>query len=211
VADVPLNFTVLFEGVGSKLVPLIVTDVPTAPIVGEKLLTDSTLKLETLVTVCPPTVTLTGPVVAPTGTVTIRVDELALVTVADVPLNFTVLLDGVGSKLVPLTITDVPAAPKVGEKLLTDSTLKLEKLVAVWPLTVTLTGPVVAPAGTVTTKLVAVALVTVADVPLNFTVLFEGVVLKLVPLIVTDVPTAPIVGVNPDTESTLKLDALVAV
>jgi hypothetical protein len=70
---------------------------------------------------------------------------------------------------------------------------------------------VVAPTGTVTTKLVAVALVTVADVPLNFTVLFEGVGSKLVPVIVTDVPTTPIVGVKPDTESTLKLDALVAV
>jgi hypothetical protein len=51
----------------------------------------------------------------------------------------------------------------------------------------------------------------VADVPLNFTVLFEGVGSKLVPVIVTDVPTTPIVGVKPDTESKLKLDALVAV
>jgi hypothetical protein len=55
---------------------------------------------------------------------------------------------------------------------------------------------VVAPTGTVTTKLVAVALVTVADVPLNFTVLLDGVESNPVPLIVTEAPIGPIDGVN---------------
>jgi hypothetical protein len=40
VAAVPLNFTVLFIGVVSKFVPLIVTVAPTAALVGEKLVID---------------------------------------------------------------------------------------------------------------------------------------------------------------------------
>ena len=47
--------------------------------------------------------------------------------------------------------------------------------------TVTLIGPVVAPAGTVVVRLLAVAAVTVAVVPLNFTVLAVGVALKFCP------------------------------
>ena len=46
---------------------------------------------------------------------------------------------------------------------------------------VTLIGPVVAPAGTVVVRLFAVAAVTAAVVPLNFTVLALGVALKFCP------------------------------
>src|SRR5664279_2101928 len=54
--------------------------------------------------------------------------------------------------------------------------------------------PVVPAAGAVTVSEVAVALLTVAATPLNFTVLSVGVVLKLVPVIVTTVFTGPIAG-----------------
>ena len=55
--------------------------------------------------------------------------------------------------------------------------------------------PVVAPVGTVATIEVALQLViVVAVVPLNFTVLVPCVEPKLVPVIVTDAPTAPEVG-----------------
>src|SRR5438093_12364822 len=64
------------------------------------------------------------------------------------------------------------------------------------PLTVTTTLPVVAPAGTGTTRLVADQLVGVAVVPLNFTVLVPCVAPKLVPVIVMDTPTAPLVGAS---------------
>src|SRR5437870_6416354 len=64
------------------------------------------------------------------------------------------------------------------------------------PLTVTTTLPVVAPAGTGTTRLVADQLVGVAVVPLNFTVLVPWVAPKLVPAIVIDAPTAPLVGAS---------------
>ena len=59
--------------------------------------------------------------------------------------------------------------------------MKLVAEVAVFPLTVTEIGPVVAPDGTVTTRLDVVAEVTVAAVPLNDTVLDEGVALKFCP------------------------------
>jgi len=55
-------------------------------------------------------------------------------------------------KFVPLMVTLVPSGPAVGEKLVIVgalTTVKLFALVAVPPGVVTLTGPVVAPAGTV--------------------------------------------------------------
>lgn len=74
--------------------------------------------MDELVTLPATVVTEIGPVVAPLGTVVvIDVDE-AVVTVAVVPLNFTVFFAGVGSKLVPVIVTDVPACALVGAKLL---------------------------------------------------------------------------------------------
>ncbi len=49
---------------------------------------------------------------------------------------------------------------------------------------------------TVTTKLVVEPDVTTAGAPLNATILLAGVALKFVPVIVTKVPAAPVVGVN---------------
>src|SRR5471032_380786 len=57
-------------------------------------------------------------------------------------------------------------------------------------------GWYVAPAGTVTVKLVVLAAVTVAMVAPKNTMLLAVVVLKLVPVMVTDVPTGPLAGVN---------------
>ena len=72
-------------------------------------------------------------------------------------------------------------------------TVKLTPLLAT-PPTVTITFPVVAPAGTGTTTLVALHVVGVPAVPLNFTALAPCVVPKFAPLIVTAVPAAPDVG-----------------
>src|SRR5437763_1882043 len=55
---------------------------------------------------------------------------------------------------------------------------------------------VVDPAGALVTSSVAVAEFTVATVPLNLTVFWLGVALKLVPAIVTVAPTGPLLGVN---------------
>src|SRR5437667_453379 len=72
-------------------------------------------------------------------------------------------------------------------------TVKVTPLLAS-PPTVTTTFPVVAPAGTGTTMLVADQVVGVAAMPLNVTVLVPLVAPKPVPAIVTAVATGPVVG-----------------
>jgi hypothetical protein len=119
------------------------------------------------------TVTTTLPVDAPDGTGTTILVADQVVGVAVVPLNFTVLEPCVAPKFVPVTVTGVPTAPLVGDRLVMlggGVTVNVRPLLARL-LTVTTTLPVVAAAGTATTILVADQLVGVAVVPLNFTVL----------------------------------------
>src|SRR5208282_831369 len=102
----------------------------------------------------------------------------------------------VAPKLVPVMVTAVPTAAEAGFKLEicgVESTMKATPLLAP-PPTVTATLPLVAPAGTGTTMLVALQLVGVAVVPLKVTV--PWVAPKLVPAMVTEVPTAPEVGLR---------------
>src|SRR5437773_604107 len=119
-AEVPLNFTAVAP---VKPEPLIVTLVPTAPLVGEKELMlggTVTVKLVALVAVPPGVVTLIVTVVAP-----VKPD--------------------------PEIVTPVPTAPLVGVKeLITGGavTVKLLALVPVPAGVVTLIGPVVALEGT---------------------------------------------------------------
>ena len=118
-AAVPLNLTALFAAVVLKLVPAIVTVVPTGPLVGEKLDTVGgtvTVNVPLLVAVEPLTVTAILPVVAPLGTATTSVVVVADETVALVPLNLTVLLVFVALKFVPEIVTDVPTGPELGVK-----------------------------------------------------------------------------------------------
>jgi hypothetical protein len=120
VADVPLNFTVLVPCVAPKFAPAIVTDAPTTPDVGFRLVMlgpgTVTVKVTPLLAT-PPTVTTTLPVVAPAGTATTMLDALQLVGVADVPLNFTVLVPCVAPKFVPAIVTGVPTSPDTGFRL----------------------------------------------------------------------------------------------
>src|SRR5260370_39390457 len=76
-----------------------------------------------------------------------------------------------------------------------DCTVK-RTLLLVTPVTVTTTLPVDAPAGTDATMLVALQLVGVAVVPLKVTVLFACDTPKFVPVIVTEEPTGPEVGLR---------------
>jgi len=129
---------------------------------------------ETPLLACPPTVTTTLPVVAVLGTGTTMDVALQLVGVAAVPLNVTVLVPCVDPKFVPVPVTDVPTGPDVGDKLVMLGPLVVtvnETPLLARLLTVTITLPVVAPLGTGTTIEVALQLVGVAVVPLNFTVL----------------------------------------
>ena len=75
--------------------------------------------------------------------------------------------------------------------------MKLVLEFAVDAPTVTEISPVVAPAGTVVVRKFVVAAVTVAMVPLNFTVLALGVALKFCPWIATVCPMPPCAGVKP--------------
>ena len=74
--------------------------------------------------------------------------------------------------------------------------VKFVELVMVLQPTVTSIVPVVAPTGTVVVMLMTVLALTTAAVPLKLTVLAAGVVSKLVPVIVTEAPIDPEVGVN---------------
>src|SRR5439155_364172 len=108
-ALVPLNVTAV---VPVKAVPLIVTVLPTAPLVGVKLVSVGagiTVKAVALVAVPPGVVTLIWPLVAPLGTVAaIEVEEVTVKLTALVPLNVTAV---VPVKAVPLIVTVVPTAP----------------------------------------------------------------------------------------------------
>jgi len=196
VARLPLKVTVLVPCVAPKLAPVIVTDVPTAPEVGDRLAmlgVGNTVKLTPLLAT-PETVTTTFPVAAPAGTGTVIELAPQLVGIAASPLNVTVLAPSVAPKLVPAIVTGVPTAPEVGERLvMLGATVKLSPLLAV-PLTVTTTLPLVTPAGTVATIDVGLQLVAVAAMPLNVTVLAPCIASKFVPAIVTDVPTGPELG-----------------
>src|SRR6185503_16026541 len=99
-------------------VPVIVTLVPTGPLVGVKFVivgAGITVKLAALVAVPPGVVTLTGPVVAPAGTVAwIAEAEVTVKLAALTPLNRTAVAP---VKFVPVIVTLVPTGPLVGVKL----------------------------------------------------------------------------------------------
>jgi hypothetical protein len=202
VAAVPLNVTVLVPCEAPKFVPVIVTEVPTGPAVGFNPVIESpaavTVKLTALLAL-PPTVTTTLPVLAPAGTGAVMLVALQLVGLLAIPLNVIVLVLCVAPKLLPEIVTGIPPGPELGVRLdmvgAGKFTVNATPLLA-WPSTVTTTLPVVAPTGTVVAMLVALQLVTVAAVPLNVTVLVPCVAPRFVPVMVTEVPAGPEVGVT---------------
>src|SRR5215472_4589427 len=150
----------------------------------------------------PETVTTMLPVSAPFGTGTLMVVALQPVGVAVIPLNVTVLLPWLAPKFAPVMVTGAPIVPLVGltEVMLgVGTTVKVNPLLVI-PFTVTTTLPVVAPAGTMTTMLVALQLLAVpADVPLKVTALVPCVFPKFVPVIVTEAPIGADVGLKLET------------
>ncbi len=195
VAAVPLNVTAPLPWVAPKLVPVIVTDVPTGPEVGERLVmfgVGSTVKFTPFV-FTPLAFTTTFPVVAPVGTVTAMLVALHVPTVAVVPLKLTVPVPWVEPKFDPVIVTGAPTAPDVTDRLAmlgVGRTVKFTPFVFT-PLAFTTTFPVVAPVGTVTAMLAALHVPTVAVVPLKLTVPVPWVEPKFDPVIVTAAPTAP--------------------
>ena len=198
VAAVPPKLTAVAP---VKLVPVKVTVVPLPALVGFiKVMVGAGINVNPARVAVPPgVVTLTLPEVPEPTTAVMLVAETTLNEVAAVPPKLTAVAF---VKLVPVMVTDVPTAPLVGLKLVMVGagaavTVKLVALVPVSPPTVTVMAPVVAPVGTDVVMPVLVLAVTVAVVPLNFTVLLAGVVEKFVPEIVTVAPTVPLVGAKP--------------
>jgi hypothetical protein len=193
VAAVPLNFTLVAP---ERFVPVMVTGVPTPPLVGVKLVivgAATTVKLDELVTVPPGVVTLIFPVEAPVGTVVAIEVAVTVPRVAAVPLNFTLVAP---VRFVPVMVTGVPTPPLVGLELVivgAATNVKLDELVTVPPGVVTLIFPVVVPVGTVVAIDVAVTVPKVAAVPLNFTLVAPE---RFVPVMVTGVPTPPLEGLK---------------
>ncbi|GAC1639289.1 MAG: hypothetical protein NVS9B14_20370 [Candidatus Acidiferrum sp.] len=146
-----------------------------------------------LVAVPPGVVTEIGPVVAPLGTdVEIWLASVT-VNVAAVPLNFTLVAP---VKFVPVRVTLVPTGPLVGETAVIVGTAAVTvklPIEVVEPCGVTIViFPVTALAGTVTVTLVTLTTENVvAGTPPTET---EVAPFKLVPVIVTEVPTVPLVG-----------------
>ena len=201
VAALPLKVTVLVPCVAPKLAPVIVTEVPTNPDTGFRLVM---VGVGAAVTVkatplpgTPATVTTMLPVVAPTGTGTAILDALQLVGDAGVPLKVIVLVPCVTPKLAPVIVTLAPTKPDTGLRLVIDGagsvTVKLTLLLAA-PATVTKTLPDVAAAGTGTAMLVGLQLVGAAAAPLKETVLVPWAAPKFVPVMVMLAPTNPEAG-----------------
>lgn len=106
-----------------------------------------------------PTVTLTEPLDAVAGKIATICVSLQLWTLADVPKKSTELLVCVAPNPAPEIITGVPAGPEFGETPVMErfSTEK-ETLLLVTPPSVAVSGPLVAPVGTLTVMLVSLQL-----------------------------------------------------
>src|SRR5689334_18372471 len=109
------------------------------------------------------------------GTATVSVVDVAVLRAASRSLNRVLSFARIGSKFVPVTVTALPATPTVGVNPVTVGapfapTVNVPELVAEPAGALMAIVPEVAPAGTVTTSWFAVALETVAAVPLNVTV-----------------------------------------
>jgi hypothetical protein len=122
-------------------------------------------------TVFDPTWTLTSPVEVPVPTPPRIWVSLQLRTASGVPLIAAEFVPCVPPKLDPVIVTKVPIAPDVGlSPVITSGTVKLTPLLISPAADVTTTGPVIAPAGTDVTILVAFQLPIDAETPAKVTV-----------------------------------------
>lgn len=134
VATVPLKVTVLVPWEVPNPLPVIVTEEPTAPVVGVSAeMLGMTVKGAPLL-VAPPTVTTIFPVPAPAGTGAVMLFVDQEVGVAAIPKNETVLDPCVGPNPAPAMLTGVPTAPDVGLRLeMLGTTVKATVLLAWLP------------------------------------------------------------------------------
>jgi hypothetical protein len=185
-----------------KFVPVMTTLVPAAPLAGVKLAIvgagvggASTVKFVALVAVPIPVRTVIRPVTAAAGTVAIICVAVLDLIVASTPPKRTSVAP---PRFVPVIVTDEPAIPLVGEKLV---------MVGVGVVTVNIgVGAGDVPSDVITTTLpvkvngttavICVGELTTSDVavapPIRTDV--NAVPVNPVPVITIDVPTGPLVG-----------------
>ena len=155
-----------------------------------------TVKLAALAAVPPQVVTLIGPLRAPAGTAAVICTALSTEKLAAVPLKRTAVAP---MKPAPMMVTEVPTGPAAGLKNTTAGagagavTVNCLGLAAVPPAVVTVTRPVVAPAGTVAVICAALSTEKLAAAPPKVTAVAP---LKSLPVRITEVPTGPEVGVR---------------
>lgn len=178
-----------------------VTEVPTGPEGGLRLVILGAIPKITVLLVAPETVTATPTLLnadRPTGTTATMLVSLQLVTEAAREPNVIELVPCVAPKPVPEMVTEVPEGPVAGLRLEISGpavTVKATPLLATLA-TVTTTLPLVAPEGTVVNMAVLVQLLGAARVPLKVTVLVPWLAPKLPPDIFTDEVTGPAVGLR---------------
>ena len=196
VAAVPLKVTVLVPCGAPKLLPVIVTEAPTGPEVGLRLMMAGVTVNKTRLLPTPLTITMRLPVVAPAGTGATMTVSLQLVGVTVEAPSVTALVPCVAPKLVPVIVIEVPMGPAVGERLVMFGATRKNMPLLAKPLTVTTTLPVVAPFGTGAVMLVALQLVGVDATPLKVTVLVPCEAPKFDPEMVTETPKGAKVGLR---------------
>jgi len=197
---------VLLPCVAPKLVPLIVTEVPTGPEVGFKLVSAGVTAKATALLAKLAAVTITLPVVAPAGTGTTMLVGLQLVGVAVAPPNVTALVPWDVPKLFPVMVTEVPTGPAVGLMLVIVGVIvKTGPPLLDTPET-TMETPTRLYAdrlpGTIATTLVSLQLVTAVATEPIITELVPWVSPKPVPVMVTELPAGPEVGLRPEMSGT---------
>lgn len=190
------KYTMLFDAVALKLLPVIVTVVPGAPAVGEKeVITGGgpAIKVNPVFVPVPPgVVTFRSPVLPGPTAMVIPVAEVTVNAAAGVLPRLTAIAP---VKLVPVAVMMPPVVEVVGENAVTvGCAKKVNPLLLPEPTeVVTLILPV-DPVPTIATRLVAVPTVKEAAwVPPKVTLV---VPVKLVPVMVITVPTPASTGVK---------------
>lgn len=161
---------------------------------------------------CPPTVTKTSALCAPTGTCTVIHDcPVAQGSKVGAPGHAIMVngipgglpseaqgwfvaqfMDGALPKLLPVITKPIVAGPSVRDRLVIMGVAVNGTPLLCMPFTVTITLPVITPAGTMATMVVGFQVGKLVPViPPNVTVLLPFVDPKLTPVIVTELPAPP--------------------
>ena len=178
-----------------RFAPVMVTVVPAAPSAGEKLLiaADATPNVPVATPVLTGVSTEISPETAFAGTATVIDVAVTVVGLMAKPANFTAVAP---VKFAPVIVRFEPVAPAAGlkEAIAGDVVTKHVSLVMGVVFDTIAIGPLVAPPGTAVVISVGdTTLNEVTEVPLNFTSVTSA---KLVPVMYTLAPSAPVVGSN---------------